>query len=255
MSQFKILRQSGTNYSDLLVISQVAMLENIQTVNVKLGGIAEHERLLTSEAELWVPVGSVEFVREAMLVAGIKEPENLSYPEPLMKYLGRSVRKGSLNQISEPCFIKPQATKLFTGFVYDPAKEVDQYSEHDIEQLMALTEPNAQKDLWISEPVSWAAEFRFYILNGKVAGFGRYDDNEEELIPPDIKVVNQMLDAWRDSGTLPAACSIDVGVLSDGGGTTLVECNDAWALGYYKGSLKPVDYAQMLASRWLELRG
>ncbi|MBQ69651.1 hypothetical protein CL689_06290 [Candidatus Saccharibacteria bacterium] len=255
MSPFKLLRQSGTNYSDLLVISQVAMLENIQTVNVKLGGLAEHQGRLTSEAELWVPVGSVEFVREAMLVAGIKEPENLSYPEPLMKYLGRSVRKGSLSEVSEPCFIKPQATKLFTGFVYDPAKEVDQYSEHDIEQLMALTEPRAQKDLWISEPVSWSAEFRFYILNGKIAGFGRYDDNEEEWFLPDLDVVNQMLDSWRDLGTLPAACSIDVGVLSGGGGTTLVECNDAWALGYYKGSLNPSNYVQMLAARWIELRG
>ncbi len=253
MVPFKIIRQSGTNYSDLMVISQQAMTSNIEIKNAKLGSLDQVKDLLCSESDFWVPVGSVEFLREAMQVAGIREPENLSYPEPLKKYLGRHLKQGDLSVISKPCFIKPQKTKLFTGFVFDPSKPFEHYSEHDREQIRVLDDQSSQRDLWISEPVSWCAEFRFYILNAKIIGFGRYDDNEEEGILPDMGAVDQMVNAWRDFGTMPAACSIDVGVLEGGGGTTLVECNDAWALGYYKGSLRPFDYVQMLARRWREI--
>lgn len=47
----------------------------------------------------------------------------------------------------------------------------------------------------------------------------------------------------------PAAFSLDIGVLEPGE-TALIECNDAWALGYYRGTLSHRDYIDMLWRRW-----
>jgi hypothetical protein len=61
-----------------------------------------------------------------------------------------------------------------------------------------------------------------------------------------------MVIAAHASGQMPVSYSLDVGVMEDGR-TALVECNDGWALGYYKGDLRPLDYFKMLDARWQEL--
>lgn len=65
-------------------------------------------------------------------------------------------------------------------------------------------------------------------------------------------LVNEMVWALACTKNAPAAFSLDVGVL-DTGETALIECNDAWALGYYKGSLAHKDYIRMLWMRWEQL--
>lgn len=47
--------------------------------------------------------------------------------------------------------------------------------------------------------------------------------------------------------------ALDVGQVATGE-TALVECNDAWSLGYYRdGNLPAAQYAEMLVQRWREL--
>ena len=97
-------------------------------------------------------------------------------------------------------------------------------------------------------------EYRFYVLHGEILGYGRYDDREDDPndpLPLDMKAVREMIDAYQKAGS-PAGYGLDVGVSDEDGMTKLVEVNDGWALGFYKGSCSHRDYLRLLELRWLE---
>ena len=208
------------------------MLSDVKVFSTKLESIDQYSELLRTK--LLVPVGTVEFVREAMKLAGIKEPPNITYPETLKRFLKRSIRLTNLNNLKDlkGKFIKPVETKLFTGFVYDGSN---------------LNQPESLL-IWESEVVQWISEYRVYVLNKEILGYARYDSNEEESCF-ELELVNEMIKEFNDS---PKAYTLDVGVLSNGE-TALVEVNDAWAIGLYRGAISARDYANFLNTRWLEL--
>ena len=232
------------------MIRQHAQLEGIEVVNTTFAALGEHVDALRKGHLL--PVGSVEFLREAMSLAGVKEPENISYPPSLRAYLQRDVQQhridgNVLEALPARCFVKPVQTKAFTGFVFDA--QVPPEDESSLALHKALASMPAVADLWVSEVVDWRTEVRFYVAQGRLLGAGRYDDGPDAWPDPDPATVQAMIEAFVDA---PAAYTLDVGVLA-GGETALVECNDAWAIGYYKGSLTPSDYYAMLRSRWMEI--
>lgn len=221
-----------------------AMTSDCQIVSLDFDDIGKNANLLNEEGVL--PIGSVEYVREVFRATGTPEPENISYPQCLRSFLRRDVTLKRIDEATYGAFIKPEETKLFTGFVLS-----DNPDEHDREQLEIASRLPGDTLIWESKVVRWLSEFRFYVLDGQILGQGRYDSNEEGP-EPDIDVVTQAVEAWARQGA-PRAFGIDFGVLSTGE-TALVECNDAWALGYYKGTLLKEDYLRMLYSRWNEIR-
>jgi hypothetical protein len=92
-----------------------------------------------------------------------------------------------------------------------------------------------------------------YVLDGAILASSRYDDGPDELEHDarDRALVAQMVAAFALPGEAPSAYALDVARLQDGS-TVLVEVNDAWALGLYRG-LAPRDYAAMLWTRWSEI--
>ena len=198
------------------------------------------------------PAGTIAACKIAMEAQGITVPCPPDY-SPLESYLHRRVWPGVLRDLSarKPVFIKPRSDyKTFTGFVADPDDEKSVYT------TLAILEkfPN-DTPIWFSDPVVFVSEFRYYVSNGKILGCGRYDDGPEDTPEPDRTVVLNMVDKAGNKGL--AAYGLDVGVLSTGE-TALVEINDAWATGYYKGTLTPQDYLMWLEARWeqlLALRG
>jgi hypothetical protein len=192
-----------------------------------------------------VPVGSVEFVVAVMRARGIDVPPHISYPEELRSFhfLKRKLVEGVFSEVSDQnLFIKPRhEIKGFTGSIL-----------RDLDPSLHISD---DYPVWISDPVKFVSEWRYYILRGKIVGRGRYDDGDENAPMPDLDLVQDAINACM-TGTLPAGCAMDFGVL-DTGATALIEVNDGWAIGYYKdgdgNGCSHVDYARLLNARWREL--
>ncbi|MDL5034414.1 ATP-grasp domain-containing protein [Pelomonas sp. APW6] len=207
-----------------------------------------------------LPVGSVEFLRTAMEVAGIREPESMSYPPALRPFLGRWLQSMPVGQVQGTWFVKPIQTKLFTGFMWHASRgqtaheDLQLYGEHDAEQLRVLQSLPLDTEIWVAEPVNFLCEWRYYVLDHQVIGAARYDADGLDAAPaPDIHVLNAAIAAMQRTGDdAPVAYALDLGVLSTGQ-TVLVEANDAWALGLYGGGPAPRHYVELLTARWRQL--
>lgn len=247
-----ILRQSDHPTKEGRMALQHGMSTDLLVVGCAQAAISKHAALLQSGHCL--PIGSVEFIKDCMSVCGIKEPDNFSYPPELAGHLHRIVRPCRAGSIIGRWFIKPQRTKLFTGFVFDTMDDPTSLTPHDQEQHDAFLRMPADATIWISGVVSWRCEHRIYVHEGRIIGRARYDDGPEDAAQPDAKIIQAMIDAMPRG---VAAYGLDVGVLSTGE-TALVEVNDAWALGHYQGGPGAADYFAMLWARWsqmLSLRG
>lgn len=229
------------------MIRLACLTDDIPTVNVSLNGIDAYRRELRSG--LCLPVGSVEFVRSAMQASGITEPENISYPEGAQRFLGRQIRRTKAGQVVGRHFVKPLTTKAFTGFVFDTLADDNTYSDADLESFKAFLAMPADAPVWISEPVEFLSEWRYYVQQEKVIGSARYDPTGAEDAPaPDLDVV---WDCIRATG-ISHPFAVDFGVLPDTQ-TALVEFNDAWSLGLYQNALSPAQYLDFLHARWQSL--
>lgn len=241
-----ILRQPNSTHETRTVM-HAAMLENIPVQ------IAAEDILLRYSAQLRqgtaLPIGSVEYVRAAMQIGRIKEPVFSPYPQSLWHMLHRKIEQIPVAQVRGEWFVKPVKTKLFNGFTLNTSKPPGALCEHDLEQFNIFSGMRPDELVWISTTVKFVAEWRYYILDGLIAGQARYDpDGENDAPDPDYVVVKNALKQM--TAAFPRlTCSLDVGVLEDGR-TALVECNDAWALGLYGKSLEPRTYLQMLQFRW-----
>ncbi|WP_199030770.1 ATP-grasp domain-containing protein [Ralstonia sp. ASV6] len=247
---FSILRQAASKRVEERIAAQYAMTRDVPIVTVPFDALDGCANALREG--LTLPIGSVEFVRKAMTLAGIAEPESMSYPEALQPWLHREVKQRRAGSILGEWFIKPTTTKTFTGFVVDILGNPDHLSFHDRAQYNAFLALPPDTPVWVSEPVKWQSEYRYYVVNGQVLGEGRYDDAPDDMPLPDQDVVREMVAAMANSSRTPVAYGLDVGVLGSGE-TALIECNDAWALGYYRGTLDYRDYVEMLWLRWEQL--
>ncbi len=250
-----IIRQIGIQSRETRLAGTVALTRDIPQHNCSIEGLSSIapallDKLASGEA---LPVGSVEFVRSAMALAGFPEPKNFSYPSALHMHLNREVRQVRAGHVLGHWFVKPVATKAFNGFVFHTLQNPDLLDQHDREQYDAFMRLPPEDRVWISEPVSFVSEIRHYVLDGRVIGLGRYDDGDLLSPLPDVGVVFDMVCRMNEDSRTPVAYALDVGVLSSGE-TALVEVTDAWSIGYYSGTLLPEDYLRMLWARWQQMR-
>ena len=175
------------------------------------------------------PIGSVEWTRAYAVWFSVRLLEVPTYPAALWEWMGRNIRTASFCDVQPHEFVKPVTCKAFTGGIRSE-----------------LTESAAPGEwCWVSEPVQFVAEWRCYILHGKVATWAQYGEGDDA--EPDLAQVADMLAAWPG----PAGWALDVGRLADGR-QVLVEVNDGWALGLYKGA-DPAAYLAVIAARWEEI--
>lgn len=186
------------------------------------------------------PVGSVEFVKARMTALGMSMPEHMTYPTCLLQLLKRNVWKGTFGERpNHDVFVKPlHDIKLFTGALYSNIEE--------------KVEPSVE--VWYSEPVKFVSEWRYYILGNSIVGAGRYDDGDDDMPEPDIASVLDAVYIMSNENNCPAGYALDFGILDDGR-TALIEANDGWAIGYYKGTCTSINYAKLLNARWQQLLG
>jgi hypothetical protein len=135
-------------------------------------------------------------------------------------------------------FVKPKTnTKLFTGFVLE--------SDVDFFQLLNLP---GKTELYCSQVVNWISEYRIFVSSGKIVGLKNYSGEDSNNL--DLNFVQNAINTLEESPEKTKAYTLDFGILSDGE-TTLIEWNDAFAIGSY--NLNSEIYTDFLLERWKEI--
>lgn len=253
LQNFTLIRQPDGTPVECRAVAQAAMLLDspVRVMTLPIEELASRAADLRSGAAL--PVGTVEYVRAAMQAAGLAEPANMSYPPALNPFLRRDVTQLRAGTVLGTWFVKPVATKTFTGFVFDTMLDPDALDADDREQYDAFMALPPDAPVWVCEPVKWLSEVRYYVLNGRIIGQGRYDPSGADDAPlPDPIVVDAALAALVAAKGHSLTCALDMGVLATGS-TACVEVNDAWAIGLYGNALHPKDYLEFLITRWKQI--
>ncbi|MER8029827.1 ATP-grasp domain-containing protein [Streptomyces bauhiniae] len=142
------------------------------------------------------------------------------------EYTGRHIAMSTLSEarrLSRPAFVKPPREKSFPAAVYATGDDLP---------------PGPDAPVLISDVVTWAAEFRLYILDGEIrtgsqyTTFGHLDAEPLEGHPHESaarEFTNALLTTHGE--TLPTAVVLDIGLLATPAHPTnwaVVEANMAW---------------------------
>ncbi|MER5639857.1 ATP-grasp domain-containing protein [Kitasatospora sp. NPDC002227] len=160
------------------------------------------------------------------LGVGLLEPADGWLAELPVEFTGREVRAGTVADawaLDRPAFVKPPRDKSFPADVYT-----------DGSRLPAGLDPATP--VLLSEVVTFAAEYRLFLLDGEIAAasryavFGRLDPRPLTAEGPEIAEFVRELVA--SGPALPSAVVVDVGQLLDpyrpGHRWAVVEANMAW---------------------------
>lgn len=197
----------------------------------------DYEQLSSSE-KCDVVVGYIGPVKVRLKDFGVTLPD-IDYPESILEYLGRTVRKSTINTIANKpeawnVFIKPVYNKAFKGRVVTSAKD-----------LIGCGTCNSDTEVYVSDVVNFVSEYRAFVRYGKILDIRHYGGAWN--IFPNSKVILDCINSYKDS---PKAYAADFGVTSDGR-TLLIEINATCSIGSY--GLEVVQYAKLLSARWAEL--
>lgn len=225
-----VLQADPVSDKEKRAVRQFAMLsDHAQITSMPLHGIAGVD-------PAQCPVGTVEFVKQYAQSCGVTMPAFDSYPLCLRDggFFKRKIRQGRFSDANDHEFVKPvNAVKLFTG---------------DIKFRITDT-VNDSIEVYISEPVNFVAEWRLYVINGCFCGAARYDDNDND---EDLGSSFSMAAINAMTASRFANFSLDIGKLANGE-YCIVEANDGWALGYYRGDCTVSDYARLIWNRWKDI--
>lgn len=189
-------------------------------------------------------VGGVPAVTSALKQLGLDIPKPNYYPEELSQFLHRDVWIGEVKDVygylaqETKIFAKSVNWKQMTGRVFS----------HD-DSLGKLSTLSDDTPLWLSSVVGWNSEWRVYVSNHQIKAICIYEGSDE--IKPNIKTIQSAIDILSNIDKHSKFYTFDWGVLTTGE-TALIESNDAWAIGAYKG-IHYRDYYELLKGRWDEI--
>lgn len=221
---------------DVMLIEKRAILHMaaLRDYNIKYASLQDIYNGVIPEGH-YTPVGTVEFTKAYAKILGVTIERVPSYPQELEYFLNRIIRLDSFSGTMNHEFVKPVETKLFTGGLKKDLVDADDIPHNTT--------------VWASEPVTFVSEWRYYILNNEIVGCGRYDDNENDDGISE-HIVSAAVGAMVELNIM--GYSLDFGRMSNGL-TALVEVNDGWALGYYKGTCNTEYYAKLINARWEQI--
>ena len=129
-------------------------------------------------------------------------------------------------QLRRPAFVKPPNDKSFPARVYPDGSR--------------LPGPDAVDDstpVLVSDIVTFAVEYRLFLLDGEVRTGSRYlAHGELDVVPLDEDPRRAEVLAFAErlaAQHLPSAVVVDVGLLAECSQWAVVEANAAWASGHY----------------------
>lgn len=189
-------------------------------------------------------VGTVEFLKKCFEIKNKTLPFNSfdTYPSCFESFYQQKITKTTLKAIDWQNirqFIKPVVVKQFNAFCLNSQNPQDLSEIDYAKSLSPLCEVYCCSLLDIDQ------EWRVYVADNKALCFSRYDDNSSPDFF-DYSFVKSVLDC----SSLRHPFALDVARLKDGS-WTIVECNDAWAIGLYNKCMSPTQYINWLYQRWL----
>ena len=236
-------------YSDDSITLRRAAIELGWDV-MRLAGWRLHEDFEPEEPVLFAEPLFNEAVAEQLGLKVVEPPEDFLVTLP-REYIKREVRLMSVAEartLPGPVFLKPPILKTFPAMVYASGAE--------------LSGMPAEDPVLASEPVEWAAEFRFFVRGRRVHAWSPYwldgalaRDEDGWVVQPDMAamtrgLVDRLLADPRVQ--LPAALVLDAGVIR-GVGPAIVEANEASGSGIYgcdpRGVLEVLRAATVADSR------
>jgi hypothetical protein len=169
-------------------------------------------------------------VAEQLGLAVVEPPEDflVRLPQEYVKRRVRLTTAAEARTLPGPVFLKPPNRKTFPAKVYRSGADLPEMPDDD--------------PVLASEPVEWAAEFRFFIRDRRVHAWSPYwlrgalaRRDDEWVIEPDLAAMTrELLDRLLADPdvALPAALVLDAGVIEDRG-AAIVEANEAAGAGIY----------------------
>jgi hypothetical protein len=173
--------------------------------------------------------GDARLVADRFRLALLEPPLDLltNVPSDLLRRRVEFGQFGDVSELDRPTFLKPAdpLNKAFDAGVY-----------RSLEQLCTPVPIDPSTPVLIGEPVEWLAEYRCFLLEGRVAAvspylsFGRvawrpYRRGEPPVgAPPEVEEICGRLSR---TAPLPPAVVVDVGLIDDRG-WAVVEFNPVW---------------------------
>jgi hypothetical protein len=197
---------------------------------------------------------------EPLFAAVVAEPLQLALIEPRLSWVAEipfDLRRRELQftnlatarTLERPRFLKPADDKAFPAKVYGSGGELPS------NEMLGASTP-----VLVSEPVSWEAEFRCFVLEKQIAAISVYSRWGELAESEDGNWTASDLELKQAadfaSGVLcdsrvsfPPAGVLDVGIIKDMG-WAVVETNACWGSGIY--GCDPCRVLETLARAWVK---
>jgi hypothetical protein len=195
------------------------------------------------ESQQIKPQGNVVFYGGTDQALAVAKRFHLALLEPPFDLLARlplDLRRraveyahfGALERLKAPAFIKPADAldKAFDAGIYSSARDIRMPKEID-----------GQCPVLVAEPVEWSAEYRCFILEGKLAAWSPYisfgwpiwkpfaaETLSAQTPPSLLSFCDRLLS--RSAIEFPPAFVMDVGLIDDRG-WAVVEFNPVWCSG------------------------
>ncbi|MFC8230733.1 ATP-grasp domain-containing protein [Streptomyces sp. NPDC057287] len=192
---------------------------------VELTGHEVPPELCDGDAYLHAGPSFADAVAPALGVAPLQAPADWLARLPVA-FLGREIRAVPIREaygLRRPVFVKSPNDKGIPALVYTDGSRLPGPDAVDPETVVL-----------VSDVVVFEAEYRLYLLDGRVHTGSRYAASGRLRLEPlstDARAFGtEVLAAVGD--TLPSAIVADVGV-TDAGRWAIVEANAAWASGCY----------------------
>lgn len=150
------------------------------------------------------------------------------YPSEFWLNYGKVVKWGELT-LDRPMFIKPFREKWFTGQVVN--------CHEDLGKIQLGYSPNEHDEpIWVCETNEIEMEYRFFIVNGKVATGSSYKPTRGRITPGShmVEIVNSLI---RKFGVPDTAFALDMAWAHDYRGHLswyIIELNNINAAGVYE---------------------
>lgn len=224
-----------------LVLSHRYSPDSNALFSAALGAGWDVERLHSFQCPAGLAQKNPVFYGETLLADAIADDLGIALLEPSADWLPalperhrlRDIRLSTLREalvLEKRAFVKPTDEKCFPARVYENGAAMD-------------PDPQLDRDLpvLVSEPVQFDIEFRFFVVERRIAAFspyirnggiardddGTWDADEIEIAAATSAMQNVLDDPHVE---LPAAVVVDVGRMV-GRGWGVVEANPAWASG------------------------
>lgn len=233
----------GASYTGRTDYDQQLAAQGFEGLDIEVEFCRKHVELPALSRSVML-VDGVSQVRGALYRHGRRVRHIGDYPTELERFFGRRIETmtwGELNKQERRAFIKRPGKGNFQPMVANfPFLKSKQSADVDPYNVMHIDDNDT---LLVSEPVTFLAEWRAFVLDGEVLDVRQY--RGDWRLRPDEEVIDAANGAFCPDWIRGYA--IDFG-LTDDGRTLLVEVNAGYSLGAY--GLRPDLYARLLAAAW-----